>query len=77
MKKITSFLVIGAVLVSTTAFAEMKCTEVTYGTDSYSEKGREFMKQISVLFLIFTVLSSPVLSKKHYISDDDDSHPAF
>ncbi len=45
MKKITSFLVIGAVLVSTTAFAEMKCTEVTYGTDSYSEKLEELSKK--------------------------------
>jgi hypothetical protein len=41
------------------------------------KKGIEIMKKLNVLILIFAVTFSRVQSKKHYISEEDDSHPAF
>jgi hypothetical protein len=45
MKKITELLIIGAALASTTAFAGVKCSDVTYGTGRYMDKMEELSKK--------------------------------
>jgi hypothetical protein len=45
MKKIKLLLVLCSIFMSTTVFAEIKCSDVKYGTDSYFDKMEELAKK--------------------------------